>query len=170
MTKPERQRHLIYCIGPSGSGKTTWLNQSLPVGYLVFDRSPHLDVLLRGKRNYYADATAVSNRMFSSGLEEAYARGLNVGAVHGGKTRKERSCIIEPARAAGYRVTLVTFFVPASVCLARCRADKHRPRTARWRPIILNWYKHFEPLTEDEYDELVHVGSSHAGASELIDL
>jgi len=155
--KPARDRHLVYCIGPSGSGKTTWLQTSLPDGYLVFDRSPHLDVLLRGRRNYYADATATANAMIRAGLAQALERGLNLGVALGGRSRAERAKVIGPARAAGYRVTLYLFLVPVETCIARCRADPARPKTARWHLIVPNWYKNFEPVEGDEGDELVNL-------------
>ena len=148
-------RQLLLIVGPSGAGKTTYLRERV-AGCLILDLELILDALLF-QRKYYPAARKVAETMFQSGWACALSTGANLAVTAWGATRRERQQLVAPAKAAGYRVTMIFLQVPIEECLRRCRADPQRPRTTDWRPILANWFKRFEPITADEADEISEI-------------
>lgn len=153
--KPIHDYHLVLLIGPSGAGKTTHLSDY--PNYLHLDQEQHLDPLLGYQRKYYPAVSRIARVMRLAGFEAARLTGINLAITIGGARRSERRRFIAPARAAGYRVTIVLLKTPADECLRRARADSSRPKTTHWQPIIAHWFNRFEAIESDEYDEYLEV-------------
>jgi predicted kinase len=152
--RPRQEKHCVLVIGPPGSGKTTLARNY--ANYALFDNDRLIEALWR-ELQFHPVVKQAARRMRDVGLEYMLRRGVAVIVTISGRTKAERAPFVRLARAHGYRVTIVRMALVASECLARCKADKARPKTTDWRAIIERWYRVFESVAVDECDEYAEV-------------
>lgn len=141
--KPQTDKKLLLVIGPPGGGKTTF--QKSLSGYVLFDLDDNIRALMGGTLKYYPDVVRVAKTMMETGFLRAVESGVNICVAVFGTTVRERSRWTNPAVDMGYDVEICVRTAPVDELVTRCKNDKSRPATARYRPIIENWFKNYEP-------------------------
>ena len=142
-------------IGAPGSGKTTLCKKHYS-GYICFDNDRVIEAVW-GSLQYHASIKHLAKGMVREGIRRAMEGGLAIALPASGRTRKDRSRYIDIAKEFDYQVEIVKSSATPEECLSRCKADKSRPASTDWGPIIEHWFKVFEPVENGEcnkYSEL----------------
>ncbi len=147
--RPVKKCKIVVIIGPAGSGKTA-LAANYP-GHVIFDNDRMIEAVW-GTLQYHPAIKRMAKGMVREGMRRAMKAGLAFVIPISGRTKKERAKVISIAREYDYQVVVVKAVATPEECLVRCKADKNRPKTTKWEPIIKRWFDVFEPVSNDEYD------------------
>jgi len=134
-------KELVILVGRQGSGKTFYAERELADHVRICqDEGPRR---FEGLFRHYQD-------LLDQGTERIVIDRTN-------PTRNRRKQFIDAARAAGYRVRIIYFDVPRSVCEQRILARGAHPtlQADRMHQAIAGYESRFEMPTRDECDELV---------------
>lgn len=145
IVRPPLDRKLLLLCGPPGAGKSHYAKIIGATGYIILDPEEILDTLQAHARRYYPESWRVAKAMTWSGFLACLSSGANVIVTIAGVTKSERDAWRQKALAANYDVKTMILMPSPEVCLQRCKSDKRRPKTTRWKSIIDNWFKYYEP-------------------------
>lgn len=134
------EKELILMVGPIGAGKSTLAKQ------LLDDKSIRISQDEMGRKAYLTH--------FKQALREEVPR-IIIDRMNFNK--KQRKRFIEPAREAGYCITIFEFKTNRAICFERVVTRKNHPTippddhqlTGR---ILDMYYVEYESLDADEYD------------------
>jgi predicted kinase len=144
----KKANDLVLVIGPCGAGKTTYARASYP-DYAQPDRESLIRALTPdGALHYYPELRTLSALLQKQAVRHLLAKGIAVCVTAGGTTRKERAEWREVAALVGARFSCIRVVVEAETCIARARADPHRPASSKdqWAAIVSHWFRDFEPV------------------------
>jgi predicted kinase len=138
-------KELIVLIGMPGSGKSTYY------------------------RKFHSDAVRISqDDQGKEGHFQAFCDAIDLGKEkilidRCNFNRSQRKKYVGPARAAGYKITMVIFQTSYEECISRIQSRQDHPNLhadldeMKIRDIVAFFRDAMKEPTEDEYDDLVYV-------------
>ena len=133
-------KNIIVLVGCPGSGKSTLAQEYVEKGYVRISQD---------------DMGRFEHR---KAFDKAISEGHNIILDRMNHDKRQRSRYLTPAKEAGYKTTIQTFYMSSAKCLQRCIDRKDHPtiKTDKDAASAVDFFfRNYEPVSLDEADMIV---------------